>query len=369
MKMRLWISTALGMILVSGIALYSARRWGATRASPRASLLAALPSESSTVLFIDLADLRSSRFFAEFSKWVPQQKLDPEYLQFERDTGLDFERDLDRVAIALLHRGQQTTFFAVADGKLDREKIESYLGHSGVREKLNGRDVFTMPKNSGSQSIWITFLQKQRIAATDDPRLNGFVTERLDSEEGRQWQTRFDRLAGSPAFTVIRQDAAPGTLLASNGLAGLQSPQLSALLDQLQWITVAGKPENDNLRVVAEGECTSDSIARQLAEVLNGILVLSQAGLNGPQIREKLQPKSRDAYLEILRGSDVSRIDRGETKSVRLLFDVTPRFLEAVRDATSGTLLVPSVPISDVSPKPPATQKTSGMKKKSRKSG
>ena len=46
--------------------------------------------------------------------------------------------------------------------------------------------------------------------------------------------------------------------------------------------------------------------------------------------------------------------------------------LEAMRDsilAVSGTLLVPSVPISDVSPKPPATQKTSGMKKKSRKSG
>jgi hypothetical protein len=365
---RIWISTALGVILVAGIAAYSYRRWGTTGPTPRASLLLALPSESGTVLFIDLADLRPSPFFAEFSKWLPQQKLDSEYLQFEHDTGFDYERDLDRVAIALIHRGQQTTFFAVADGKFDREKIESYIGPKG-RTKTGGRDVFAVTNNAGTQAIWLSFLTTRRIAVTDDPRLNAFVSDRFDSEETRQWQARFDRLAGSPAFAVFRQDAKSGTLLASNGLAGLQSPQLSALLDQLQWVTVAGKPENDQLRVVAEGECISDSIARQLTEILNGILILSQAGLNAPQARESLQPKSRDAYLEMLRGTDVSRIDRGETKSVRLVFDVTPRFLKAVREATSAVSNAPSAPITDVPTKPAAIEKRSGTKRKSRKSG
>jgi hypothetical protein len=110
---------------------------------------------------------------------------------------------------------------------------------------------------------------------------------------------------------------------------------------------LAGKPEGDRLRVVAEGEATSDNTARQLSDLLNGVLILAQAGLNGPQMRQQLNPKARDAYLEMLKGAEVSRIDRGETKSVRLIFDVTPKFLEAARVApTAGPVpeFTPSKP-------------------------
>ena len=82
----------------------------------------------------------------------------------------------------------------------------------------------------------------------------------------------------------------------------------------------------------------TDAVARQLSDFLNGALILAQAGLNGPQVRQQLDPQAREAYLEILKGADISRIDRGETKSVRVVFDVTPKFLAAARNA------VPTVP-------------------------
>ena len=66
--------------------------------------------------------------------------------------------------------------------------------------------------------------------------------------------------------------------------------------------------------------------------MLNGILLLAQSGLNGPQIRQQLDPQVREAYQEILKSADVSRIDRGETKSVRLVLDITSKFLTAARD-------------------------------------
>jgi hypothetical protein len=50
-------------------------------------------------------------------------------------------------------------------------------------------------------------------------------------------------------------------------------------------------------------------------------------------MREQLRPEEREAYLELLKSADVSQIDRGETKSVRLIFDLTPKFLEAARTA------------------------------------
>jgi hypothetical protein len=132
-------------------------------------------------------------------------------------------------------------------------------------------------------------------------------------------------------FAVIRQDAAAGTALAAQAPGGFRSPQLSTLLDQLQWITIAGKPDGDRMRVIAEGECNADATAQQLSDLLNGILVLAQAGLNDSKTRKQLDPATREAYLELVKGADVSRIDRGETKAVRVVFDLTPRFLDAAQ--------------------------------------
>ena len=72
---------------------------------------------------------------------------------------------------------------------------------------------------------------------------------------------------------------------------GMQSQQLASLLDQLLWITLAGQPGNDRLRVVAEGECPTDATSHELADVLNAIRMFAQAGLNGPQVRQQLDPK------------------------------------------------------------------------------
>jgi hypothetical protein len=35
--------------------------------------------------------------------------------------------------------------------------------------------------------------------------------------------------------------------------------------------------------------------------------------------------------LDVLKSADISKIDRRETKSVRLLFEITPQFLDAAR--------------------------------------
>jgi hypothetical protein len=347
MNKRISLSLILGVLVAGAIALYSFQRWRTTVDPDRAGLLAAMPSEASTIVYADLTELRGAPFTAQLYKWAPQPQIDPEYAQFLHATDFDYERDLDRVAIATIKRGQESTFFAVADGRFDRPKIDAYVGQTGVREKRGGLEIISVRMSGSARAISLSFLRKDRIALTDDPRLKGFAGEIADGEEARQWHARFDRLSGSPIFAVIRQDAAAGTLLASRSPGGLQSPQLSSLLNQLQWVTMAGKPEGDRLRIIAEGECGVDSTARQLADFLNGILLLAQTGLNGPEVRMRLEPKSREAYLEVLRGADVSRIDRGETKSVRVVVDITPKFLEAVRMATPAVPAVPTTTVSD----------------------
>jgi hypothetical protein len=237
------------------------------------------------------------------------------------------------VGVALSKHGQQTTLFAVAQGRFDRRKIAAYAEQAGTRESRGGKEIFSVPLASGTRRITFTFLPNDRIALTNDPSLlPSFSPPTVDSD-AEAWRERFRRLAGSPVFAVVRQNASAGTALSAETPRNWRSPQLSALIDQLQWITIAAKPEADRLRVALEGEGSAEAPTRQLTELVKGLLVLAEAGLSDQKMRQQLEPEVREAYLEMLKSADARQIDRGETKSVRLIFDLTPKFLEAARVA------------------------------------
>src|SRR5882724_3020967 len=330
MRKQHWIFLLAGVLLSAAVFL-GYQRWGATRGAPREELLAWLPSDASAVIFLDLEELRRAPFMARLYEWAPKPESDADYAQFLKDTGFDYERDLHRIAFATRKKGQDSVVLAVADGTFDRAKILSYAVRLGSVEKKDGHEIYTVPASGRAKKISFVFLKNERIAVTGDADLGSFLNARNRKEDAAEWRARFERLAGSPIFAVIRQDAGAGSALAAQAPGGLRSPQLSTLLDQLQWITLAGKPNNELLRVVAEGECPTDATVRQLADLLNGVVILAQAGLNDSKTRQQLDPATHEAYLELLRNADISKLDRGDTKSVRLILEITPKFLAAAR--------------------------------------
>jgi hypothetical protein len=74
-----------------------------------------------------------------------------------------------------------------------------------------------------------------------------------------------------------------------------------------------------------------------LRDFLQGILLLAQSGLNDPKLRQRMNPEERQAYLEMLRSADIQKLDRGEWKSVRLVLEITPMFLDVARLASAPT--------------------------------
>ena len=350
---RGWIGLAVLAVVVGVAGLLSYQKWGTPSGSAREEMLALMPTEAGAVFFADFDELRRAPFVAELYAWAPKPQADAEYEEFLKQTGFDYERDLDRIAIVSIKREQDSTLFAIADGKFDKQKISAYALKSGSVSKNNGREIFSVSMSGSTKKVSFTFLRKNRIALTDDADLNVFLDARKRKEDTAEWSVRFERLAGSPVFAVIRQNAGAGTALAAQAPGGLRSPQLSSLLDQLQWITVAGKPENELLRVVADGECAADGTARQLADLLNGVLLFAQAGLNDAKTRQQLDPAARQAYLELLKSADVTKLDRGDTKSVRLVFEITPKFLETARLASPASPgPAPDKPASSKSPAP-----------------
>jgi hypothetical protein len=350
MTRRRWTLWTAAILLAGGLLLLDAlvRRHDAG-ASTRDAVLSAMPPEASTVVFADFSELRRAPFAAELYNWIPKSQADAEYADFLRKTGFDYEHDLDLIAIAVIKGEKESKLLAVAEGRFDRRKIEVYAAQSGTRESRNGREIFSVPLD-GDRKISFAFLSKDEIALTDAGDLAPFLGTAQNSADARGWRERFTRLAGSPVFAVVRQDAEAGSALASRTPGGFQSPELSTLLNQLQWITLAGKPQDRGIRVVAEGECANEQTSRQLSDLLSGLLLMAEAGLNGPQTRRGLDPRIRDAYLEMIKSADVSRVDRGGTKSVRAVFDVTSNFLNAVSTAT------PTAPVS-IAPTTPTSKK------------
>jgi len=356
MKKRTWIRLAAIVTFLGAAVVLGYREWSVQNGTAREEALALMPRDAIAILFADFDELRQASFVARLYAWAPKPQADADYAQFLKETGFDFERDLERITIAVEKRGQDSTLFAILDGKFDRQKISAYALKDGSAAKTGGREIFSVPVNGTAKKISLTFLRNDRIAVTGDSNLAFFLDARKRAEDAADWHARFERLAGSPVFAVIRQDAAVGAALAAQAPRGLRSPQLSTLIDQLQWITLAGKPENDRLRVVAEGECTAEATARQLVDLMNGVVTLAQLGLNDAKTRQQLDPAAREAYLEILKSAEVSKINRGDTKSVRLVFEITPEFLEAARRA-------PPVMPDSVPSKPPLPGKAPAPRK------
>ena len=350
------------VVSLSAIIIFVVWRSSASRNSsvnePLGVLLRDMPGGTSGVLYVDVAQLRQAPFAQKLFAWAPKPQVDAEYARFVQESGFDYERDLHRVAFAAAKRGSQSIWFAVADGRFDQKKIAAYMAKIGVIQKHGAHDIYFIPTaapipttgnavlSSAVSQLSFTFLNAGRIAATNDADLSIYLDQKNSIADPAQWSTRFKRLAGSPVFAVVRQDADTASSLAAQAPGGLQSPQLSALFAQLSWVTLAGQPQDDSLRIVAEGETPSDTVARQLADMLNGVVILAEAGLSGAKTTQQLNPQMRAAYLELLKSVDVTRLDRENLNAVRVVFELTPNFLSA------ATLPKPPTPTLDTTPAP-----------------
>ena len=337
MKKSSWIFVALVVLLLSAVSWFVFARRNSTDGAMN-EMLAALPADASAVLYVDLASLRQSDFAQHLLAWAPQPQADADYARFVSDTGFNYERDLNRLAFVSLQNGVPAAWFAIADGRFDQKKIAAFALKSGTLQKIFGRDIYSVPVNdprlptSATQRISFVFLRRDRIALTSESDLVSYLDQKNSEPDAAEWQARFTRLAGSPLFAVVRQnDATRAFPVPAPG--GLQSPQLSTLIAQLPWLTIAAKPDGPALRVVAEGESLSDATARQLADLLNGVVILAEAGLNDPKLKQQLDPATRQAYFELLKNADITRVDRGETKAVRVVLELTPQFLNAAHAA------------------------------------
>jgi hypothetical protein len=327
----------VGVLILCAVLAFGWLYFRSHRGDPQAAredLLLRLPPESTSVIYLDFEDLRSSAFLLQILAWAPRPQTEDEYAKFVHATGFDFERDLDRVGISFSGLPQSPKTMAVAEGRFDRRKIEAYSAQFGTLKTANGRTIYAVSLSNPPRTGYFTFLRDDQVAICNDASC--FFQASGESMNSREWHEHFLRMAGTPLFAVMRQDSQLLTELSQRTPGGYRSPQLATLLGQLQWISVGAKPDADQLRVVAEGETSNDTVVRQLNDMFSGLLILAQAGLDDPNSRKQLDPKLREAYAGLLKSAEVQKLDRGRSKSVRLIFEITPQLLESAKTASTA---------------------------------
>jgi hypothetical protein len=140
MKRALIALALLIVVLVAVAGIYLYRHHGPMPAASIGAppdLLSLLPTDAPAIGFVNVAalrELRNSPLASVLGLTSPGPAADREYAEFVRETGFDYSRDLDKVALAAWPESfvalpgggiGDNRILAIADGRFDQQKIQA----------------------------------------------------------------------------------------------------------------------------------------------------------------------------------------------------------------------------------------------------
>jgi len=166
MRIRRRLPIILTLLLViAAVALAVVLR---KHAPPEAARL--LPGADGFV-YVNLGWMRRANLTGE----LPPVPHDPDYEQFIQATGVQFERDLDEVALAIHYPGGSSDakigslhprFSEVFVGKFDGERLRAYLRQiSSSVDNYRTRDIYNIPLEG--RTLRVSILGVDTVAASN----------------------------------------------------------------------------------------------------------------------------------------------------------------------------------------------------------
>ena len=291
-------------------------------------LLNKLPPDAPSLGYADLDALRSLKdsplaAFLGLTSSGPQADLD--YKEFVRNTGFDYTRDLDKVAVAYWpaalgsSSGQavnDSRLLAVAIGRFNEPKIKAYALRTGKTVQQGAHLIYEVP---GDPVVAFEFLSPTQIALTSGNNSESLLWAPITSPIDSGMKASVNRVAGAPVFAVMRTDHLPPDFYSNFH----NSPQLVHLVRSIKSLTLAGEPEGENIEMALDGECASMADAASIATLIDGFRMFGSMAFTDPKARSQMT-KEQAAFLQsVMNQVKVSHQDAW----VRLGLTVTPEML------------------------------------------
>jgi hypothetical protein len=226
-KNYLWVIVAL-VVIVGGIVTAILLR---KRAAPDAVRL--LP-DSDAVLYVNLEPIR---LLTDLGKNPPKER-DPQYEDFVRQTGFEFERDLDKAAFAI-HYGvpvagkpAETRYSEILQGHFDNTRVGEYLRKlSSSTEHYHDYDIYQIPIEGRTVRAALLGVDTAAVSNVDSPDVIRGMIDRYRQAalpfSGPTLVSQYYRRValGSIVWTIARPPAGGGEehgeLLVPGGWSGL----------------------------------------------------------------------------------------------------------------------------------------------------
>jgi hypothetical protein len=241
--------------------------------------------------------------------------------QFEQETGLNIERDIDRVVGFLVPSGTREDYrgMVLASGRFDAVRLEGLAReHGGQVSDYKGRRMITRAAdgdNEGPQkSVTVAFLTSGLVAVGDTES----VKRGIDGVGGANITTNKDLMNlvhdidDSNAWAVGRFDA----LLSHANLPEGVVSQIPAV----KWFSASGHV-NGGVSGVLRAETRDDQAGQNLRDVVQGFLALG-----------RMQAGNRPEMQALVSSLQVS----GTGRTVSLSFSLPSEAIEAIGAAAGA---------------------------------
>jgi hypothetical protein len=289
-RRRVWIAAAV----VLALALVGTALFVRGRNAPEPARL--LP-ESEAVIYLNLKPLRLATNFGD--KPVTHE---PEYENFIRETGFQFERDLDELATAV-HAAEpnvaggkldmQRRFSHLFIGKFDSTRLKTYLGKlASSKQSYRDTEIFEIPYEGRTVRVAILSVDTVAVSNTTDiNNLKGMIDRYRKialpfggPELVRDYFRHVPFTSTAWAIARLRSEDGKETLPLPNGIS-FQLPN--------DTVTVASLRYTGSVQFKAEAFTPNAGEAKSLADSANTFLQLFRSievntgsGGNDPDVRQ-----------------------------------------------------------------------------------
>jgi len=273
-----------------------------------------VPNDAALVAFADVHEIMGSDLRQKVRSLMPMKENGQE--QFQSQTGINIETDIDRVVFAVTPGIDPTTrpgnFLVLASGRFDQVKIEALMReHGATVEQYKDARVILAPEHQGAP-ISVSFLQPGLAAIGTANLVHGAV----DLKAGGSNITtnddvmRFVRdLDAANAWAVGRFDV----LASQTSLPA----QVSEKLPAIQWFSASAQIDS-GIRGLVRADTRDDEAGNALRDVVRGVMGLV-----------KLQAPSQPALDAVVR----SLVLGGTGKTVTLSFEIPPTVIDTLAAA------------------------------------
>ena len=269
-----------------------------------------VPRDAAIVAYADVREIMTSEVRQRIRRAVPLPGRGQ--AQFQDQTGINIESDIDRVVASLQPLADGTTAsLVIARGRFNLVKIEALMREHGAQiEDYNGKRVIEnreIPQQVGD-ALALTFLEPGLVAVGSGRGVRAAIDLQKRGENVTKNTELMDLMRSldqGDAWAIGRLDA-----LRTDGRL---PQQIASQLPAITWFSVSSRVDDD-LHGTVRADTRDDEAANNLRDVVRGFLALA-----------KLQAGSRPELQTLVQSLELG----GTGKSVMLTFSIPGAVFDA----------------------------------------